>query len=164
MSTENNLFGDETKKQIDKIRERMRTKKVGITFSCFDLLHPGHIRMLEDASNQCDILVIGLQTDPTIDRPQKNKPVQTFEEREIMIKAIKFVDEVIVYATESDVINILEYLMPDVRILGSDYVGKSFTGDEVPIKIHYHDRNHDWSSSDFRRRTYEAEALKKQLN
>ena len=139
-------------------------KKIGVTFSTFDLLHPGHILMLEDCKNVCDHLIVGVQSDPTIDRKKssdkyakisgksKNSPIQTLEERLIMIKSIKFVDEVFVYDTEEDLYNWLSSNKWDVRILGSDWKGKEFTGHDIHGEIHFHVRDHDWSSSAFRER------------
>ena len=123
---------------------------IGFTCSCFDLLHAGHILMLEDAKSQCDKLIVGLQTDPTIDRPEKNKPIQSFEERKIQLEAVKYVDEVITYETENELYELLRLLRPDVRILGSDYNDKYFTGVELNIPIYYHKRNHDYSTSSLR--------------
>ena len=139
-------------------------KKIGITFSTFDLIHPGHILMLKDCKNVCDHLIVGVQSDPTIDRKgandeyskisgkPKNIPIQTLEERLIMIKAIKFVDEVFVYDTEEDLYNWLKDNKWDVRILGSDWEGKKFTGYDINGKLHFHKRDHDWSSTAFRER------------
>ena len=133
-------------------------KIIGFTCSCFDLLHAGHIKMLEDAKSQCDYLIVGLQTDPTIDRPHtKNKPIQSFEERKIMINSIKFIDEVIEYDTEQSLYLYLSQNKPDLRILGSDYEGKKFTGDDLNIPIYYHKRDHDWSTTSLRKRIYKAE-------
>ena len=126
---------------------------VGFTCSCFDLLHTGHILMLQDAKRQCDKLIVGLQTDPTIDRPDtKNKPIQSFEERRIQLEAVKYVDEVFTYNTEEDLYKKLLDIKPDVRILGSDYISKSFTGDDLDIKIYYHDRNHNYSTTNLRKK------------
>jgi len=139
-------------------------KKIGVTFSTFDLLHPGHILMLEDCKNVCEHLIVGVQSDPTIDRQSdsdeyskisgksKNNPIQTLEERLIMIKSIKYVDEVFVYHTEKDLYNWLTNNKWDVRILGSDWKGKKFTGHDIVGDIHFHKRDHDWSSSAFRER------------
>tara|TARA_B100000674_G_scaffold245851_1_gene202564 strand:+ start:55 stop:462 length:408 start_codon:yes stop_codon:yes gene_type:complete len=127
--------------------------KIGFTCSCFDLLHAGHILMLKDAKEQCDELIVGLQTDPTIDRPlTKNKPIQSLRERKIQLEAVKYVDDIFVYETESDLIDLLKLIKPDVRILGSDYKDESFTGDELNIPIYYHERDHDYSSSDLRKK------------
>ena len=113
--------------------------------------------MLKDAKSQCDYLVVGLQTDPTIDRPEKNKPIQSLKERKIQLEAVKYIDDIFVYDTEDSLIDLLKLVKPDIRILGSDYLGKSFTGDDLDIPIHYHERNHDYSTSDLRRKIYEEE-------
>ena len=127
--------------------------KIGFTCSCFDLLHAGHILMLKDAKEQCDKLIVGLQTDPSIDRPlTKNKPIQSLRERKIQLEAVRYVDDIFVYETESDLIDLLKLVKPDVRILGSDYKDKSFTGDDLNIPIYYHERDHDYSSSDLRKK------------
>ena len=127
--------------------------KIGFTCSCFDLLHAGHILMLKDAKEQCDKLIVGLQTDPTIDRPlTKNKPIQSLRERKIQLEAVRYVDDIFVYETESDLIDLLKLVKPDVRILGSDYKDESFTGDDLNIPIYYHERDHDYSSSDLRKK------------
>lgn len=124
----------------------------GITFSAFDLLHSGHIAMLEEAKSQCDYLVVGLHTDPTIDRPHKNKPVQTTYERFVQLKGCKFVDEIIPYDTEEDLINLLQMTKPDIRFIGEDYRGHSFTGNNLPIPIVYTSRRHNFSTSALRNR------------
>jgi glycerol-3-phosphate cytidylyltransferase len=130
--------------------------KLGITFSTFDLLHAGHVQMLREAKTVCDYLIVGLQTDPTIDRPEKNKPVQTLVERYIQLKAISYIDEIIPYEKEQDVIDILELYVPDVRIMGDDYREKDFTGKEecrkLGIDIYYNKRAHRFSSSGLRKR------------
>ena len=106
-------------------------KKIGITFSTFDMLHAGHIAMLSEAKNHCDYLICGLQTDPTIDRPDtKNKPVQSIVERQIQLSACRYVDEVVVYQTEQDLRDLLLILPIDVRILGVEYADKDFSGRE----------------------------------
>jgi glycerol-3-phosphate cytidylyltransferase len=107
--------------------------KVGITFSAFDLLHAGHIKMLEDAKRQCDYLIVGLQTDPTIDRPEKNKPTQTVVERYIQLKGCKFVDEIVPYATEQDLEDILRSFKIDVRIVGDEYKSET-SPEEITVK------------------------------
>lgn len=129
--------------------------KVGITFSAFDLLHAGHIKMLEEAKRNCDYLICGLQTDPTIDRPEKNKPVQTVVERYIQLKACKHVDEIVPYATEQDLEDILRAFKIDVRIVGEEYKDVNFTGrtlcEENGINLYFNKRNHRFSSSGLRR-------------
>ena len=131
----------------------------GFVASSFDLIHPGYILMFQDAKTVCDYLVCGLHSDPTIDRPSKNKPVSTLKERMIVLQSIKYVDEVVVYNTESELYELLKRIKPDVRILGSDYVGKRFTGDDLDIHIHWHNRNHDWSTTNLKRRIKEAELI-----
>ena len=135
-------------------REKMR---VGFTCSSFDLLHAGHILMLEDARDQCDRLVVGLQIDPSVDRPEKNKPIQSLEERKIQIEAVRFVDEVIPYETEEDLHKILKHSNFHVRILGSDWKNKEYTGKELPILVYFHERNHNFSTSELRKRVFDKE-------
>ena len=136
--------------------------KKGFTCSCFDLLHAGHIKMLQDARNQCDYLIVGLQTDPTIDRPNtKNKPIQTLEERQIMLSAVRFIDEIMIYDTEDNLYKYLKKNKPDIRILGSDYKGKDFTGKDLDIDIYYHKRDHNWSTTNLRKRITNEENKKK---
>jgi len=138
--------------------------KIGITFSAFDLLHAGHIKMLEDAKRQCDYLICGLQTDPTLDRPEKNQPVQSVVERYIQLKACVHVDEVVPYATEQDLEDILRSFKIDVRILGEEYRDKNFTGriycEEKGIELYYNQRDHRFSSSGLRKTVKEKENTK----
>lgn len=141
-------------------------KRIGITFSTFDLgPHAGHIAMLSEARNHCDYLIAGLQTDPTIDRPDtKNKPIQSVVERQIQLAACRYVDEVVVYQTEQDLIDLLLILPLDVRILGVEYQDKNFTGrDECSdrgIEIVFNKRDHSFSSSSLRKRVVAAETHK----
>ena len=129
----------------------MNKKIIGFTCSCFDLLHAGHILMLKDAKEHCDYLIVGLQTDPTIDRPQeKNKPIQSLEERKIQLEAIKYIDEIIIYDTEKKLYDLIKKINPDIRILGSDYQNLGFTGDDLNIKIYFHKRDHDYSTTNLR--------------
>ena len=134
-----------------------KNHKIGFTCSCFDLLHAGHILMLKDAKDQCDYLIVGLQTDPTIDRPQKNKPIQSLEERKIQLEAVKYIDEIIIYNTEDELYSLLQKINPDIRILGTDYKEKSFTGDDLNIKIYYHERKHDFSTTNLRNKIISTE-------
>jgi glycerol-3-phosphate cytidylyltransferase len=139
--------------------------KIGITFSTFDMLHAGHVAMLAEAKNHCDYLIAGLQTDPTIDRPDtKNKPVQSIVERQIQLTACRYVDEVVVYQTEQDLIDLLLILPLDVRILGVEYAEKPFTGDSEcysrGIQIVFNGRDHSFSSSSLRKRVAQAETVK----
>lgn len=139
--------------------------KVGITFSTFDLLHAGHIGMLREAKTHCDYLIVGLQSDPTIDRPDtKNRPIQTMVERYAQLNALKFVDEIVPYQTEEDVIDILELFNIHIRFLGEEYRDKDFTGKDVcrkrDIDLHFNKRDHRFSSSDLRQRVHDAEQAK----
>ncbi len=134
--------------------------KTGFTCSTFDLFHAGHIMMLKEAKTVCDYLIVGLQTDPTIDRPQKNKPVQTVFERYIQLKACKYVDEVVVYATEKELLDILLSYPIDVRILGDEYINKAFTGQDLDIELYFNKRKHSFSTTELRQRVVEAEKLK----
>lgn len=134
---------------------------IGITFSTFDLLHAGHIAMLAEARNHCDYLIAGLQTDPTIDRPDtKNAPVQSIVERQIQLAACRYVDEIVVYQTEQDLVDLLLILPINVRILGVEYQGKPFTGHDIcaqrGIELVFNGRDHSFSSSSLRRRVIEA--------
>jgi glycerol-3-phosphate cytidylyltransferase len=140
-------------------------KKIGITFSTFDMLHAGHIAMLAEAKNHCDYLICGLQTDPTIDRPDtKNKPVQSIVERQIQLAACRYVDEVVVYQTEQDLIDLLLILPIDVRVLGIEYEDKEYTGKQEcwtrGIECIFNGRDHSFSSSSLRKRVAEAETIK----
>jgi len=138
--------------------------KIGITFSAFDLLHAGHIKMLEEAKRQCDYLIVGLQIDPALDRPEKNSPTQTVVERYIQLKGCKFVDEIIPYATEQDLEDILRSHKIDVRIIGEEYQNKNFTGrnycEEKGIKLHFNKRDHRFSSSELRKEVAVRELAK----
>jgi glycerol-3-phosphate cytidylyltransferase len=140
-------------------------KKIGITFSTFDMLHAGHIAMLSEAKNHCDYLICGLQTDPTIDRPDtKNHPVQSIVERQIQLAACRYVDEVVVYQTEQDLVDLLLILPLDVRILGVEYEDKNFTGKtecfQRSIELVFNGRDHSFSSSSLRKRVAAAETEK----
>jgi glycerol-3-phosphate cytidylyltransferase len=140
-------------------------KRIGITFSTFDMLHAGHIAMLSEAKNHCDYLICGLQTDPTIDRPDtKNRPIQSIVERQIQLAACRYVDEVVVYQTEQDLVDLLLILPLDVRILGIEYQDKDFSGrDECydrGIEIVFNGRDHSFSSSSLRKRVAHAETEK----
>jgi glycerol-3-phosphate cytidylyltransferase len=140
---------------------KVRDKVKGVTAGSFDLLHAGHLKLLEDAKNQCTHLIVLLQSDPTIDRPHKNKPVQTLDERLVQLEAVKFVDQIMVYDTEDDLFQLLSNIKPDIRIQGNDWVGTTYTGESLNIPIHYHDRkSHSFSSSSLRRRVIEAESPK----
>ena len=134
--------------------------KIGFTCSTFDLLHAGHIAMLREAKEQCEYLICGIQTDPTIDRPEKNKPVQTLVERWTQLQGVKYVDEIIPYQTEQDLEDILKLFHIDVRIIGEEYKDGKFTGRATcaarGIEIYFNKRDHRFSSSDLRKRVSEA--------
>ena len=146
--------------------DAMLGKPVGFTCSTFDLLHAGHILMLAECKQICDYLIVGVQSDPTIDRPGvKNKPVQSIVERYVQLSAVKFVDEIIVYNTEKDLEDMLMFLPISVRIIGEEYKDKEFTGKQIcedrGIKIWFNSRSHRFSSSELRTRTYQSELKKK---
>lgn len=134
-------------------------KNIGITASTFDLLHAGHIMMLREAKQQCDHLICALQVDPSVDRLDKNHPVQTLVERYVQLAAVKYVDEVVVYQTEKDLEDILEMYPIEVRILGEEYKDKDFTGREIckkrNIRLYFNKRDHRFSSSGLRKRVVE---------
>lgn len=130
--------------------------KIGFTASAADFLHAGHVSMLEEARKQCDYLIVGLHTNPQIDRPEKNKPIQSTYERYIQLRGCKYVEEVIPYDTEADLLNILQMIQPDIRIIGEEYRDKHFTGKELPIEVYYNKRKHSISSSQFRERLKNA--------
>ena len=140
------------------------SSKIGITCSTFDLFHAGHVKMLEDAKKECDYLIVALQVDPTLDRPEKNKPIQSVVERYIQVMACEYVDEIVPYVTEQDLEDIFASFDLDVRIIGVEYADKNFTGKEMcakrNIEIYYNSRDHRFSSSDLRRRTHTAEESK----
>lgn len=132
-------------------------KIIGFVCSAFDLLHAGHIVMLKDAKAQCDYLIVGLQTDPTIDRPDtKNKPVQSIVERYIQLDAVKYVDKIIVYQTEKDLEDLLLILPINIRILGEEYEHKNFTGKQICLKrgiqLYFNKREHSFSTTELRQR------------
>lgn len=132
---------------------------VGFTCSTFDLLHAGHVQMLREAKEHCEYLICGLQIDPSIDRPEKNSPIQTVVERYTQLKAVSYVDEIIPYATERDLEDILEMYHIDVRILGEEYRDGKFTGRAIcakrDIELYFNKRDHRFSSSDLRKRVLE---------
>ena len=133
-----------------------KNNTVGITFSTFDLFHAGHVKMLEEAKSICDYLIVGLQLDPSIDRAEKNKPIQSVIERYIQVSSCKYVDEVVPYITEKDLDEILRSFKIDVRVIGEEYRDKNFTGkvycEEKGIEIYYNCRDHSFSSSELRKR------------
>jgi glycerol-3-phosphate cytidylyltransferase len=138
--------------------------KMGFTCSTFDLLHAGHIVMLKEARSKCDYLVVGLQNDPTLDRANKNRPIQSIVERQIQLDGCKYVDSVCIYNSEKDLEDLLLTLPINIRFLGVEYEGKDFTGREIcqqrGIDLYFNRRDHSFSSSELRQRVYQAEADK----
>ena len=137
--------------------DNMAGKPVGFTCSTFDLLHAGHILMLAEAKSVCDYLIVGLQLDPSIDRPDtKNSPVQSIVERHVQLSAVKYVDEIIVYQTEKDLEDLLMFLPITIRVIGEEYEDKNFTGKNIceqrSIKIYYNQRKHSFSTTELRNR------------
>ena len=134
--------------------------RVGFTCSTFDLLHAGHVQMLRDAKEQCDYLICALQLDPSVDRKEKNAPIQTVVERYTQLKAVGYVDEIIPYQTECDLMDILSLYHIDVRILGEEYRDKEFTGKDIcrkrDIELYFNKRDHRFSSSALRNRVCEV--------
>ena len=141
---------------------------IGFTCSAFDLLHAGHQLMLEEAKSHCDFLIVGLQYDPSLDRPTKNKPIQSVVERYLQLRSSKWVDDVVFYNTESELIELLSCLPINVRILGDEYRDKDFTGRELctklGIKLFFNLRTHSYSSSGLRKRIFEKESSRKSMN
>jgi len=137
---------------------------IGFTASAFDLLHSGHIMMLREAKQQCDYLICGLQIDPSIDRPDKNKPIQSIVERHTQLAAVRYVDEIIPYLREEDLEDILEMYPISVRILGEEYKDKDFTGRDIcksrEIKLYFNVRDHRFSTSELRKRTIDNETIR----
>lgn len=138
--------------------------KIGFTASTFDLLHAGHVAMLREAKTQCDYLICGLQVDPSIDRPEKNKPIQSLVERYVQLSGVKYVDEIICYQTEEDLKDILEMFDINVKIMGEEYRNKDFTGKDTckkrGIQLYFNKRDHRFSSSDLRQRVFLSEQVK----
>ena len=144
-----------------KLRKELgRDPIIGFTCSAFDLFHAGHVVMLQESRELCDYLIVGLLTDPTNDRPEKNKPIQSVMERYIQVSACKYVDEVIPFQSEQDLLDMLLVINPDVRIVGEEYRGTDHTGAGLG-NIHYNKRKHSFSSSELRERVAKAEGKKK---
>jgi glycerol-3-phosphate cytidylyltransferase len=170
-TNDENIYETKTKSQIETLKSSLGWSESFIVFtaSCWDVLHAGHCLMLYDAKEQAQrrakeagkqnvIFVVGLHTDPTINRSAKNKPIMSLAERRILINSNVYVDQVIEYATESDLYNILQDLQPHLRVLGSDWEGKNYTGHDLQnIPVYFHKRDHPWSTSGLRKRIYEAE-------
>ena len=135
-------------------------KKVGVTVGAFDLCHAGHILVFKEAKTVCDYLIVGLHSDPSLDRPEKNKPIMSLEERRIILEGIKYVDEIVTYNSEEELYKLLVDLKPDIRIIGPDWKGKEYTGHDLPIPMYFNSRDHGYSTTELRHRIYEAEVQK----
>lgn len=137
--------------------------KKGFTCGAFDLCHSGHMLMFKECKQFCDYLIVGLQTDPTLDRANKNKPIQTLEERKIQLEGIKYIDEIVIYNTEQDLYNLLAKndIGVTIRIIGEDWRGKEYTGHDLPLEVAFNSRTHSYSTTSLRERIAKAEAEKK---
>jgi len=139
-------------------------KKIGITAGAFDLCHAGHMLMFKEAKTVCDHFIVALHSDPTLDRPDtKNRPIMSIEERKIILEGIRYIDEIVVYDTEADLLALLteNTLDIDIRILGAEYKDKPFTGRDLPLPLYFNSRDHGYSTTELRGRVYEAEAGKR---
>lgn len=138
--------------------------KIGFTCGAFDVCHAGHVLMFKECKEHCDYLIVGLHTDPTLDRPEKNKPVQSIEERKVQLEGIRYIDKIVMYNTEKELYDLLsknEHGI-NIRIIGADWKGKEFTGHDLPLETVFNSRDHTFSSSDLRKRVYEAEKKKRE--
>lgn len=133
-----------------------KNKITGFTCGAFDITHAGHYLMFKECRLQCDFLIVGLQVNPNVDRKDKHKPVQTLKERKIQLEACKYIDKIITYKTEKDLIELLKKIKPDIRFIGADWKGKEYTGKNLPIKVIFNSRNHNYSSSTLRARIINA--------
>lgn len=140
---------------------------IGFTCSAFDLLHAGHVAMLREAKSQCDYLICGLQVDPSLDRDEKNSPIQTIVERYSQLQAIEYVDEIIPYITETDLEDIISMLPINVRILGDEYRNKEFTGKAIcqkrGIKLYFNSRDHNFSTTNLRQKVHDRENIRRKV-
>ena len=140
---------------------------IGFTCSAFDLLHAGHVAMLREAKSQCDYLICGLQVDPSLDRKEKNSPIQTIVERYSQLQAIEYVDEIIPYITETDLEDIISMLPINVRILGDEYRNKEFTGKAIcqkrGIKLYFNSRDHNFSTTNLRQKVHDRENIRRKV-
>ena len=133
------------------------TEKIGFTCGSFDLCHYGHVLMFKECKEQCDHLIVGLQTNPNKDRPEKNIPIQSLEERWGQLEAIKYIDDIIVYETEDDLIQVLTDIQADIRFVGADWKGGKYTGWELDIPVIFNSRDHSFSTSELRQRIFQSE-------
>lgn len=134
---------------------------IGLIAGAFDIIHPGYIDMFEEAHNNCDILVIALHDDPTIERPEKLKPILSYDDRCKILSSIKYIDRIYPYDTEEDLINLIKTVKPDIRFLGDDYKGKKYTCDDLGIETFFFNRNHGWSTTKFKKLIYNQIKQKK---
>lgn len=128
-----------------------KNNKVGIIAGNFDVIHPGYVRLFKDAKNACGFLVIALQTDSSVERPEKLKPILTTSERKEVLLSLKYIDEILTYTTEQELYSLIKKRKPDVRIIGTDYIDRDFTGKSLTKEIYYHKRDHDWSTTRFKK-------------
>ena len=150
----------ETGGRLDNLTQKEPEDFIGFTCGAFDLMHAGHVQMLEEAKQVCEFLIVGVQEDPSIDRSTKNQPVQSYDERIKMVEACRYVNEVVKYKTEADLYELLQEIKPNVRIIGADWKGKNFTGHDLDIKVYFNSREHTYSTSELRRRVFIAESQK----
>ena len=140
--------------------------KKGFTCGSFDIIHWGQIEMFEECKKICDYLIVGLQTDSTLDRSEKRKPIHPVEKRKKVLEAIRYIDEVIIYKTDKDLYNLLEKLIGekriDIRIIGADWKDKEYVGKNLPIKVYFNKRNHNWSTTALREKIYLEEKRRRE--
>lgn len=149
------LIDDKAINALDWMEEIKTLPKIGLVASSFDLLHAGHMLMLKDARSKCTHLIAALQTDPTTDRPEKNRPIQSLEERRTVLEGNRYIDEILIYDTEEDLKSLLIKIKPDIRILGTDWRDKNYTGKGIAKEEYFHERNHNWSTTNLRKRIKE---------
>jgi glycerol-3-phosphate cytidylyltransferase len=148
------IYNINTVFQINEIQQKYKDKKIGFTAGVFDIFHTGYILMLQDSKLMCDILIVGLQDDPTIDRKEKSQPIQNYDERYIQLHSCKYVDEIIRYSTEEDLHNILKKLSPNIRIIGNEWTMKKYTGSELSIDIYWHEKFYKINNEELLLRIY----------
>lgn len=127
---------------------------IGFIAGSFDVIHPGYIYMFEESRNNCDYLIVALQDDPTVERPEKLKPILSLLERIKLLESIRYVDQILTYNTEEELLELLKLIKPNIRFLGDDYIGKKITGEDLKIPIYYLDRSHGWSTTKFKKEIY----------
>ena len=128
----------------------MNKKFIGLIAGNFDIIHPGYIKMFKECKNYCEILVVLLHEDPSIERPEKLKPILSVDERKEMLNSLEYVDQIMIYKTEADLYNLISQRKPDIRFLGDDYINKPITGDDLNLPIHYLNRDHGWSTTKYK--------------